>query len=198
MGKRLYQLMLGSTLSSLAISMLIKSNLGCFSVTAANMALANWFGVTVGVTGMILELIMLSIATYKGEGVGLTALVNATYGSLIIDFFNLILPQHPLMVLGIFLIPIGWAYMGKAGLGDTGSNILTNALIKSSNKSLSFIRGIQESVFLLLGILGARSSVTWLTIVLTFGLGYLMQFEYELIKYNPTEVQHKFIIRGKH
>ena len=197
MGKRLSLLVLGSTISSLGISMLIKSGLGCFSVTAANMALARWLGVTIGISGMIVELIMLSIATYKGEGVGWTALINATYGSLIIDFFNLIVPSHPLMALGVFLLPIGWSYMGRAGLGDSGSNILTRAIVKQTGKSLGFIRGIQEFVFLVVGLLGARHCITWLTVVLTFGLGYLLEFEYKLLKYNPITIKHQFIIKGK-
>ena len=72
---------LGITISSFAITCVIKAGLGCFAVTTANMALANWTGLTIGITGMIVELAMLSIATFMGEGFGLTSIVNATYGS---------------------------------------------------------------------------------------------------------------------
>ena len=193
--KRLTSLLVGNTIASLGISMMIKSGLGCFALTAGNMAIANWFGITVGIAGMILEVIMLLLATYLGEGIGLTSIVNAIYGSIMIDVFGLILPVHPLMVLGLLIIPFGWVLMGRAGFGDTGSNILMNALLKKYGLSISFMRGIQELVFLVLGILGARNYVTWFTIVLTFGLGYLLQICYKLVKYDPTAITHSFIIK---
>ena len=195
--KRMTSLLVGNTIASLGISMLIKSSLGCFAVTAGNMALANWCGITVGMAGMIVEVIMLSLATYLGEGIGLTSIVNAIYGSIMIDVFNLIIPIHPIMALGVLIMPFGWVLMGRAGFGDTGSNILMNALLKKYGLSISFMRGIQETVFLLLGILGARQYVTWLTIVLTFGLGYLLQFCYKIVKYDPTSINHSFLIKRR-
>ena len=159
------------------------------------MALANWFGITVGTAGMILEIIMLLLATYLGEGIGLTSIMNAVYGSLMIDVFNFIMPSSPLMAIGILIIPFGWVLMGRAGFGDTGSNILMNALLKKYGLSISFMRGIQEVVFLSLGLLGAREYVTWFTIALTFGLGYLLQICYKLVKYDPTKIKHSFLIK---
>jgi uncharacterized membrane protein YczE len=190
-------LLVGNTIASLGISMLIKSSLGCFALTAGNIALANWCGITVGIAGMIIEVIMLLLATYLGEGIGLTSIVNAIYGSIMIDVFNLIIPVHPIMVLGILIIPFGWVLMGRAGFGDTGSNILMNALLKKYGLSISFMRGIQETVFLSLGILGARQYVTWFTIVLTFGLGYLLQFCYKIVRYDPTSINHSFLIKRR-
>lgn len=196
--KRMTSLLVGNTIASLGISMLIRSGLGCFALTAGNIALANWFGITVGTAGMILEIIMLLLATYLGEGIGLTSIVNAVYGSVMIDVFSFILPSNPLMILGLLIIPFGWVLMGRAGFGDTGSNILMNALLKKYGLSISFMRGIQEVVFLSLGLLGARQYVTWLTIALTFGLGYLLQFCYGLVKYDPTEINHSFLIKRGH
>ena len=196
--KRMTSLLVGNTIASLGISMLIRSGLGCFALTAGNMALANWFGITVGTAGMILEIIMLLLATYLGEGIGLTSIVNAIYGSIMIDVFSFILPSGPLMIIGLLIIPFGWVLMGRAAYGDTGSNILMNALLKKYGLSISFMRGIQEVVFLSLGLLGARQYVTWLTIALTFGLGYLLQFCYGLVKYDPTEINHSFLIKRGH
>lgn len=193
--KRMTSLLVGNTIASLGISMLIKSGLGCFALTAGNIALANWTGLTVGTAGMILEVTMLLLATYLGEGIGLTSIINAVYGSLMIDVFSAILPSNPLLGLGLLIIPFGWVLMGRAGFGDTGSNILMNALLKRYGLSISFMRGIQEVVFLSLGLLGAREYVTWFTIALTFGLGYLLQVCYKLVKYDPTEIKHSFLVK---
>jgi uncharacterized membrane protein YczE len=191
-------LLVRNTIASLGISMLIRSGLGCFALTAGNIAIANWFGITVGTAGMIIELIMLLLATYLGEGIGLTSIVNAIYGSLMIDVFCAIVPANPLMALGVLIAPFGWVLMGRAGFGDTGSNILMNALLKNFGLKISITRGIQEVVFFTLGLLGARNQITWFTIVLTFGLGYLLQFCYKLVKYDPTEIKHSFLIKRGH
>lgn len=193
--KRMTSLLVGNTIASLGISMLIKSGLGCFALTAGNIAIANWFGITVGTAGMIIELIMLLLATYLGEGIGLTSIVNAIYGSLMIDVFCAIVPANLLMALGVLIAPFGWVLMGRAGFGDTGSNILMNALLKKFGLKISITRGIQEVVFFTLGLLGARNQITWFTIVLTFGLGYLLQFCYKLVKYDPTEIKHSFLVK---
>ena len=193
--KRMTSLLIGNTIASLGISMLIRSGLGCFALTAGNIALANWFGITVGTAGMILEIIMLLLATYLGEGIGLTSIVNAIYGSVMIDVFSFILPSTPLMIIGLLIIPFGWVLMGRAAYGDTGSNILMNALLKKFGLKISITRGIQEVVFFTLGLLGAREYVTWLTIALTFGLGYLLQVCYKLVKYDPTKIKHSFLIK---
>lgn len=196
--RRLTSLVVGNTIASLGISMLIRSGLGCFALTAGNIAISNWCGITVGTAGMILELIMLLLATYLGEGIGWTSIINAIYGSIMIDVFCFLIPANPFMVLGLLIIPFGWVLMGRAGLGDTGSNILMNALLKKFGLSISFMRTTQEIVFFTLGILGARNQVTWLTIVLTFGLGYLLQVCYKLVKYDPTEITHSFLIKRGH
>lgn len=195
--KRLAALLIGNTLASFAISCLIKSGLGCFSVTAANISFATWFGITIGTAGFLVELVILAIATYMKEGIGFAAIFNATYGSLMIDVFNLILPNCVWLVFFLPLIAIGWAMIGKAGYGDTSNNILMNAILKRTNKSIGFIRGIQECIYLIIGILGFTGQVTWFTIVLTFGLGYMLQIIYKLIGYDPTEIKHKFLIRFK-
>ena len=130
MTQKLIKLVLGNTLASFAISCVVRAGFGCFSTTAANMALANWFGITVGMAGMLIELLMLSIATWKGEGIGWTSIINATYGSLMIDVFLILLPKSPFMILGLLLLPIAWAMMGSVGLGENGGIIIEDGNFK--------------------------------------------------------------------
>ena len=196
MGKRLLKLIFGIMLSSFSITMVIHAQLGVFPITSANMAIANWLGVSIGISGMLVELVILVLAYKLGEGLTLTGIINATIGSLLIDVWDIILPYHPLMILGVLLLPIAWYFSGSAGLGDTNQNLLTNGILKRTNKSMGFIRMCQEVLFVGIGFLAARSSITFLTIVLSLGFGYVMQFEYKLIKYNPSEVEHKFLIKG--
>ena len=195
--RRFLRLISGIILSSFAITMVIHAQLGVFPITAMNLSLANMLGISIGVSGMIVELVILILAYKLGEGLTLTGIVNATIGSLLIDFWHIILPYHPVMILGVLLLPRAWYFSGSAGLGDTNQNLLTNAILKRTNKSMGFIRMCQEVLFVGIGFLAARSSITLLTIVLSLGFGYVMQFEYKLLKYDSSKVEHKFLIKGK-
>lgn len=196
MRDRLIKLILGNTLASFSICCVINSSLGCFSVTAANIAISNWFGISIGMAGMLVELILLFIATMKGEGIGWTSIINATYGSLLIDGFMLILPTNsPYLIIGLLLLPFAWALMGSAGLGDTGSNSLMNAILKNTRLNITVVRSIQEFILLTIGILGARSYVSLFTILLVFGLGPLLQIVYKWINFDPTTVEHIYLIK---
>lgn len=195
--KKLIKLLFGVLLSSFSITCVIHAQLGVFPITSANIALTNWLGISIGVSGMIVELVILGLALYLGEGLSFTGIVNATIGSLLIDLWNPILPYHPLMVLGILLLPIAWYLSGSVGLGDTNQNLLTNAILKRTNKSMGLVRGIQEVLFMVIGLIGGKGCVTPLTIILSLFFGKLMSVEYKLLGYRPEEVQHKFIIKGK-
>ena len=112
-----------------------------------------------------------------------------------IDVFNSILPSSPYLVLSLPLLGIAWSMMGKAGFGDTNSNLLTTAIMKKTGKKIGLIRGIQEIAFLLIGFLGS-DQVTLFTLALSLGLGYMLQFIYRLVGYNPTEIQHQYLIKS--
>lgn len=195
--KKILRLIFGIILSSFAITMVINAGLGVFPITSANLALSNWLGVSMGVAGMLVELAMLIIAYKMGEGLTLTGILNATVGSLLIDVWSLILPKSPIMILGIFLLPIAWFFSSGAGLGDTNQNLVQNAILKRTNKNIGFVRMCQEVLFMGLGLLGAREYISPLTIILSLGFGYIIQFEYKLLKYDPTKIKHKFLIKGK-
>ena len=197
MKDRLIKLFLGNTLASFAITCTIQAGLGCFPQTAANIAISNWLGISIGMAGFLVEIILLSIATYKGEGIGLTSIVNATYGSLLIDVFMAILPKNPFLIIGIILLPIAWSFMGSAGFGDTGSNTLMNAILKNTKLNISIVRGIQELLLLTTGFLGARAFISLFTIILMVGLGPLLQIAYKWLNFDPTAIKHSYIIKQR-
>lgn len=194
--KKILKSLLGVTISALGISAVLNSGLGCFPITAANVAISNWLGISIGAANFLTEGLMLGYATYKKEGVGWTAIFSATVGSVMIDIFNLIIPLHPLSVIGLILLPLGLAWEGSAGLGETGSNMMLTAILKNSKRklSVSFLRTTIEVGALFIALLGARELITPFTIIISFGFGTLMQFIYKLVKYQPKEIEHKFII----
>jgi uncharacterized membrane protein YczE len=191
--KKLIKLLIGTTLSSFGIAMVTNSCLGTYAITTTVQAISNWGVIPFGIANLLIEIGMISYATYKGEGLGVTAIVNAVLGSIMISTFLDILPTHPLMIIGVFIVPFAWAMMGSVGWGDTGSNILMRALMKKTGKSIVLIRTIEETFFLIIGFLGAREYVTIFSVLITFGTPFILKYIYNLLDYKPAEVEHHFI-----
>lgn len=193
--KRLFKLFLGNTIASLGIVCLIKSGFGAFSITTANQTFASVLPISLGMAGFLLELLIMIAVLYFGEGVSIASIVNMSFGSAMIDVLNRILPNSPYMLVGLLIVGIGWMLMDKSELGNTNSNLLMTALIKRTGKSVGFIRAIEECIFLAIGFIGGYA--TFFTLILSLGLGYLLDFEYKIFKHRPEEMNHSYLIKGK-
>ena len=197
MFKKVFQLFAGTVLASFGIASVVQSGLGCMATTVGNFAVGNWLNMSVGMAGFLIEVILLIVLLYLGEGVSLTGLVNMSLGSVLIDVFIAILPLGKFMIIGLLLAPIGWMLQAKSGLGESNNNLLTTSILKRTKAKLWQVKAIQEFIYVTMGLIGARERISLFTIVLSFGLGYLIQFEYSLFKFEPTKVEHKYLIKGK-
>lgn len=196
---RLMKMIIGITITSFGIAAVLNSNLGCFVNTATYKGISLRLGVPLFVINIAFELIMITIATYYGEGLGWTTITNATYGAVMINVFHKLLPYSSptLALIGIFILPIGWSTLEKARYGATGSNILMKALMNKTHKSMFLIRTLIDSSFLILALIFSRQYVTLFSIVLTFICPLILTVEYRLIHYKPTDVTHDFIIEKR-
>ena len=190
---KITKLFIGITLSSLGIAMVTKSCLGTYAITTTVQAISNWGMIPFSIANLLLEIGMIGYATYKGEGLGWTAIVNALLGSILISVFLNILPENSFLFLGIFVTPIAWAMMGSVGWGDTGSNILMRALMKNTGKDILTIRALEEAFFLFIGFLGAREYVTIYSVLITIVTPIILKVLYGIIHYKPAEIEHQFI-----
>ena len=197
MFKKVFQLFAGTVLASFGIASVVQSGLGCMATTVGNFAVGNWLNMSVGMAGFLIEVILLMVLLYLGEGVSLTGLVNMSLGSVLIDVFIAILPLGKFMIIGLLLAPIGWMLQAKSGLGESNNNLLTTSILKRTKAKLWQVKAIQEFIYVTMGLIGARERISLFTIVLSFGLGYLIQFEYGLFKFDPTKVKQSFLIKGK-
>lgn len=197
MTTRLLKLFGGVIGASFCIASILHSNLGAFATTACNVAFSNWFPfLTVGTVGFLIELIVMLVLIYLKEGIGLAGIVNMTLGSVCIDIFNVILPYSPLMVLTLPLLGVFWCWVAEAEFGENNLNLLTTAIMKKTGKSIGLIRGVQECSFLIIGLLNSNY-VTWFTIVLSLGLGKMLGVIYKFMKFDPTNIEHKYLIKTK-
>ena len=195
--KNIFKSLLGISISAFGIACVANSDIGCFALTAASKSLGNLTGIPFGVTYMLIEITFLTLATFKGEGVGWTAILNGTYGSLLIGQLHEILPHHPIMVWCVFLIPVGYSIMGKAGLGETGSNIFTTTIMKMTGWNVIITRFLVEMSLLGIGFIAAREYVTIYSLLITILAGLVIHYIYKWFKFKPTKVEHQYLIKIK-
>jgi uncharacterized membrane protein YczE len=194
MKKRIFYLLIGTLLSSLGIAGVLHSTLGAFAITLTNKGLSQLFGVDIAVANFVTEGIMLLLALKYREGIGWTSIASMTLSGIFISFFDKILPYSPWLALLYFVAVIGWSFQGLAQFGHTASNILNEALMKCTGKSLAFIRLIMESIFLIIAWLTLPSMVNWFTILISFACPYAIKYIYKLFRYEPKEVEHSYLI----
>lgn len=191
------KLLIGQVVTSFAIAMVINGGLGVFPITATNLAICGWFGISYGVANMITEALALVYAVYRGEKFGWATLLSCFTCGALIDVFMSILPtSYYLIPLGLIGTPIGYAITGSCGMGENATCMLQTALQKQFNKSTGFIRTVMEVCYLIVGILGARSSITWFSIVLSVTFGTIVNTVYKVMKYEPTKVKQNYIKLG--
>ena len=191
------KLLIGQVVTSFCIAMVINGGLGVFPITATNLAICNWFCISYGVANMITEALALSYSIYRGEKFGWATLLSLFTCGALIDLFMNVLPTSSLLIpLGLIGTPIGYAITGSCGMGENATCMLQTALQKQFNKSTGFIRTIMEICYLIIGVLGARSSVTWFSIVLSATFGTIVNIVYKVMKYEPTKVVQEYIKLG--
>ena len=195
--KRIMTALVGGAISAFGIASLINSGLGCFGITAAYLGLSKVTGIPFSMVSLIVEGLMLVYVCYKREGIGVSSILACSYISILIDVFKSILPTHPLMLIFGLCTMLGWAITATAELGEGATNILTTTLVKSTGKSVSFIRTIIEGSYYIVALLTAREHLTLLTIILVFVTGKITEIFYKLFKYDPVNVKHDYIIQIK-
>ena len=196
---KLLKLLFGQIVCSFGIALVLKASIGVFPISGTNLAFSGWFGISYGLANSLVEICMMLYAMYRGERIGWATLLNGFFGGFIVDGFVFILPTLPLTfrigmaMIGLVLLPLGYALVGSCGLGECGSCMFQTSLQKQFNKSTRFIRNCMELVFLTISLLGARSSITWFSIVLSLTFGTVMNTVYKLIHYEPTKVVQNYI-----
>ena len=197
--KEVSSLSLGLFLSALGITLVTKANLGAFPITALNMGVANLTGITFGTSCMLVEMIVLAINMKNKENIGITTIANSFIPGFLMDGLMLVIPMAsgnfialPMLLLGLFLFSLGQYFITRIGRGNGAMNGLMNVLMKKTGKSVFVIRTAMEVLFMILAFL-LGGPIGLATIILSFGCGYVMNYIYKLMKFEPEKIQHKYI-----
>ena len=196
--KTVFKMLRGQLITSVGIAMVIASGFGAFPCTTCNMAFVNWTGLSYGIVNMLVELLFISYAVFRGERLGWGAVMNCVLGGFIIDAvlpflgFTWLPIRIGMALVGVVMLALGYATIGRQGQGETGSNMMLTALMKQFGLTVGVGRTIMEVTYIIIGLLG-HGGVGWFTVVLSLGFGAVCSTVYKLIHYEPTKVVQNYI-----
>lgn len=197
-------LLIGQLIMALGIAMVINANLGVFTITLFNLSLSNILNLGFGFTCMLVELLLMFICFCFKAKIGWATLFNGLLGGYFIDFWLLFLPSPTnilVRLLWLFVGCLGFIYgtymQGKISWGKTSSNMLTSIIRKRTGLGITEVKIIQETLFFVVGIIGAASHVGFATLFLVLFFGKMMDVIYDIVGYDPTKVNHKSIFERR-
>lgn len=186
--------------------------LGSFLTIQANIGLAPWeafsmggtylthlsYGNIVVITGFIIIAIDFAFKEKIGFGTILNAILIGKFVDLI-RFINIV-PRMSnfglgllMLLLGLFVICIGSYFYIGVSLGCGPRDALMVALGRHMSKvPIGAIRGLIEGTILIIGwLLGAKIGIG--TIISVFGIGFILQFTFKLLRFDIKNVKHESI-----
>lgn len=201
--KRTGRLLFGLFLYSLGLTLSIQANVGLAPWDAFGMGVSNLTGISYGnisiLTGIV---ILIVVAGFLKEKIGMGTILNTILIGIMVDIMQSIhlIPFMNNFFLGILMLLLSqiivslatYFYIG-AGMGCGPRDTLMVALGKMFPKvPIGAIRGSIEGTVLLIGfILGAKVGIG--TIIAVFGISFILQYTFKLLKFDIKAVVHENI-----
>jgi len=201
--KRSMKLLFGLFLYAIGLQLSVHANIGLAPWDAFSIGVSYITGITYGnvsiLTGIV---IIIVVAGFLKEKIGLGTILNTI---LIGVFFDLIqsinlIPFMTNFFSGILMLLSGQVIVSLAtyfyissGMGSGPRDTLMVALIKLFPKvPIGVIRGSIEGTVLIVGfLLGAKVGIG--TVIAVFGIGFMLQITFKLLKFDIKTVVHENI-----
>lgn len=195
MKKQFIKLGIGLLLQGLGIALVIASGT-TFPITALNLGISKTFLLSYGTASLLVELATILINCCFKEKIGWATISSAVLNGYLVDLFLLLIPSIKYNILylpiGSLIMCFGFYFISVSGLGLNSSNGLMNVLQKLTKQPVKVIRTCEEVAFMSLGwLLGGTVNIG--TILLSCCFGFLLNFVYDKLHFNPVRVNHKYI-----
>lgn len=199
MVKRYIKLILGLFLVAAGMVIIINADLGYSPWDVFHQGLSNIFGIKIGTANILVGVIIIVAGMIMGEMPGVGTILNMF---LIGGFMNVLmdlqlLPIFSNTVVRLLTIPVGMIVIGfgsysyiSAGFGTGPRDGLMVLLMDKTGRSVRFIRNSIEITVLVIGFF--LGGPVWIgTVMVSFGLGYALQFVFGLFDFDPNQVDHR-------
>ncbi|SHJ92837.1 YczE/YyaS/YitT family protein [Tepidibacter formicigenes] len=195
-------LIFGLLLCAIGIVLEVNANIGVGPWDAFHIGIIKHIPITLGMIQIITGFSILIFTTLMGEIPGWGTIVNMILIGVFIDIINKsqIIPQSSnfisgliMLILSLFFMAIGIYFYMKVQLGTGPRDGLMVVFVKKTGKSVRFIRNIIEGFALIVGIiLGAPVGIG--TVIYALGIGYAVQWIFELLKFDVSKIVHRSIL----
>ncbi len=194
---------LGLILFGVGLHFSIRANIGVAPWDALCLGLSQTFGVQYGTASISIACTLIIVDLILKEKIGIGTFLDAFIVGKTVDFCNKInlVPQMQSLPCGLLSMFIGMVIMGfsqfiymRTALGCGPRDSFLIALGKRfSRVPIGVVSIGMLSVVLLIGwLLGGPVGIG--TLIAAFCIGPIMQFEFSLVKFNPTQVSHQNIL----
>lgn len=196
--KKLVILNFGLILFSIAIVLIIHSQLGASPWDVFHLGLLNYSSLSFGQISQIVGLLIIVITIFLGEIPGIGTILNMYLIGVVIDLLRnyQIIPyaynpwqQYLMLFSGIYLLGWGSYFYLIAGLGAGPRDSLMVGLLKKTGKPVWFIRTLLELSVLILGyLMGGLVGIG--TLLNAFLVGFAVQHVFSIMGKSPEDICH--------
>ena len=197
--KRLFTLFLGLTLYAFGIVFAIQAQIGYAPWEVFHVGMSTTMGISIGTASILAGLVIGVIGILLGEKVGIGTILNMFLIGMILDWIMILnfIPVASnfivgvlMLILGLFTIALGsYFYIGSA-FGAGPRDGLMVALTRLTKLPIGICRGGVELAAVIIGWqLGGMVGVG--TIIAAFGIGFCVQFTFQLLHFDTTTIKHE-------
>ena len=199
---RTCRLILGLFLFALGSLLGIQANIGLAPWEAFSMGVSYKTGISYGDVVVLTGLVILVIDFILKEKLGFGTILNTLLIGKFVDLLDMtgLIPQMQglfsgvlMMLVGQIAISVGSFFYIGAALGCGPRDALMVALGKRLPKlPIGLVRGLIEGSVLVIGwLLGAKVGLG--TVISAFGIGFVLQFTFKLLRFEVKQLQHESI-----
>ncbi len=198
---KVIRLFIGYFIYALGTVLIINASLGLAPWDVLHQGLTNILPLTMGRASITTGFFVIFINVALKENVGWATVLNMIFIGTFMDviMLNNLLPIFDSLILRFLSMLLGILINGYAtfiyvgtGLGIGPRDGLMVALTKKTGKSVRFVKNTTEIIVIIIGfILGG--SVGLGTAIMSIAGGYFFQFAFKTVKFNITEVKHRYI-----
>ncbi len=202
---RISKVILGLVLYSIGLLLSIHANIGLAPWDAFSIGVSGLTGISYGNVSIITGIIILIVVVLLlKEKIGLATVLNTVLIGIFVDILQSFdfVPYMTDFILGVLMLLVGQFIVCLAtyfyispGLGCGPRDTLMVALGKCFPKiPIGAIRGSIEGTVLIIGwLLGAKVGLG--TVIAVFGIGFVMQLTFKLLRFDVKAVVHESIIQ---
>lgn len=195
-------LLFGFIVCSIGIILEVNANIGLGPWDAFHIGVIKHIPMSLGTVQIVTGLVIVLFTTFMGQIPGWGTIFNMILIGVFTDIINNsnIIPVSNNMLQGIIMMIVGIIFMAfgtylymKVQLGTGPRDGLMVVMVRKTGKSVRFVRNLIEACALIIGIiLGAPVGIG--TVIYVFGIGYAIQWIFEVCKFDTGDAVHRSIL----